>query len=148
MVNKVFLIGRIGQSPQFKTLESGASVAKFSLATSERFKDRSGEWEEQTQWHNVIAWRFLADRVQKQFKKGTLVHVEGKLTHRKVIKDDVTRYYTEVVASSLKTLKDGIPRDDHMPGEEDSPSFPSASSSTLAQPTSADMIGGGDDLPF
>ena len=105
MINKVTLIGNLGSDPEVRHLESGAVVAKFSLATNESYKDKAGEWQTQTEWHNVIMWRNLAERAERDLKKGKLVFVEGKLTHRKYEKEGQTRYITEVVANTYRLLE-------------------------------------------
>ena len=106
MVNKVILIGNLGAEPEVRRLESGATVAKFRMATNRNYRDKSGEWQKVTQWHNVVAWRQLAERVERDFAKGKLVYVEGELTHRKYMdKDGNERYTTEVAAYSAKLLE-------------------------------------------
>ncbi len=105
-INKVILIGHLGRDPEVRHLENGAVVAKFSLATTESYKDKADEWQNQTEWHDVVMWRFLAERAEKQLKKGSLTYVEGKLTHRKwVDKEGNNRYNTEVVASTFRLLE-------------------------------------------
>ena len=105
MVNKVTLIGRLGSDPEIRTLESGVPVGRFSVATSENYKDRSGEWQEQTEWHDVVVWRAAAERAQRSLTKGMMVYVEGKLTHRKwQDKDGNNRKTTEVVANYFRVL--------------------------------------------
>lgn len=113
MINKVLLIGHLGQSPELRRLESGAAVAKFSIATSEAYKDKNtDEWHEQTEWHTIIAWRHLAERAERDLKRGSKVYIEGKLTHRKWTDDKGTpRYATEVVARTIKLL-DKRPRNE------------------------------------
>ena len=97
-VNKVILVGRLGKDPEVRHLENGATVANFSMATSETYKDRqTGERREQTEWHNVVLWRGLAEVAEKYVKKGDMIYVEGKLRTRSWEKDGVTRYTTEVV---------------------------------------------------
>ena len=78
MVNRVILIGNLGRDPEIRRLENGATVAKFPLATSESYRDKNGDWRDNTEWHNVVAWRALADRAGRNLKKGSLVYVEGK----------------------------------------------------------------------
>ena len=105
MYNKVSLIGHLGKDPEVRRLENGAVVAKFSLATSESYKDKAGEWQSVTEWHDVVLWRSLAERAERDLKKGSLVFVEGKLTTRKwQDKEGNNRYSTEVVAQLLKPL--------------------------------------------
>ena len=121
MVNKVILIGNLGQDPEVRRLENGIAVAKFSLATTEKYKDRNGELQSQTEWHSVVVWRQLAELAEQYLKKGRQVYVEGKLTHRKwQDKDGNNRYTTEVVANNFRMLgsRDG--------GSGYSSNFPSA----------------------
>ena len=104
-VNKVILIGRLGKDPEVRNLESGVSVANFTMATSESYKDRTtGEKKEVTEWHNIVMWRSLAEIAQKWLHKGDMVYVEGKLRTRSWEKDGVTRYTTEIVADNMTML--------------------------------------------
>jgi len=106
MINKVILIGNLGRDPEVRHLDSGAVVAKFSIATNESYKDKSGEWQQVTEWHDVVVWRNLAERAERTLKKGKLVYIEGKLTHRKwQDKEGKDRYNTEVVANTLRLLE-------------------------------------------
>jgi single-strand DNA-binding protein len=101
MINKAILVGNIGKDPEVKTLENGTKVATFSLATSESYKDKNDAWQTLTEWHNIVAWRNLADRAEK-LTKGTMVYIEGKITHRKYNdKDGVERMITDIVASTI-----------------------------------------------
>lgn len=104
MLNKISLIGRVGKDPEIKHLESGAVVAKFSLATSEKYKDKTGETKEQTEWHNVVIWNKLVEVVEKWVKKGDLIYLSGKVTYRSYDKDGETRYFTEINCQELKML--------------------------------------------
>lgn len=104
-VNKVTLIGRLGKEVESRSLDNGNTVANFSLATSESYKDKnSGERKETTEWHNVVLWKGLAEIAQKYLSKGDLVYIEGKLQTRSWEKDGVTRYTTEVVGNNLVML--------------------------------------------
>jgi single-strand DNA-binding protein len=106
MLNRVTLIGRLGKDPEVRRLESGAAVAKFSLATSESYKDKDGNKQETTEWHNIVVWRTQAEIAEKFLKKGMLIYVEGKLTYREYTdKDNVKKYYTEIVANSFQMLE-------------------------------------------
>lgn len=157
MVNRIILIGNLGADPEIRTLENGAMVAKMRLATNENYRDKSGEWQTLTEWHDVIAWRSLAERAQNTLKKGSAVYVEGKLTHRNwQDKDGNNRRTSEVVASYFRLINKGggdnfrsssgyFPSaDDETPSSHSSASNqenqPSKSAST---PETAD-----DDLPF
>lgn len=104
MVNRVFLIGRVGQTPEIKHLESGSVVANFSMATSETYKDKNGEKVEDTEWSNIVIWGKLAEVVEKYVKKGDLLYVEGKKKTRSWEKDNVKHYATDIVVSNLTML--------------------------------------------
>lgn len=104
-VNKVILVGRLGKDPEVRNLDNGATVANFSVATSEQYKDRNtGEKKEITEWHNVVLWRGLAEVAQRYLHKGDMIYVEGKLRTRSWEKDGVTRYTTEVVGDNMTML--------------------------------------------
>ncbi|MBS1506794.1 MAG: single-stranded DNA-binding protein [Bacteroidetes bacterium] len=104
-VNKVILVGRLGKDPEARTLESGAMVVNFTLATSEVYKDRvTGERKEITDWHNVVLWRGLAETASKYLHKGDQVYIEGKMRTRSWEKDNVTRYTTEVIGDNMTLL--------------------------------------------
>ncbi len=106
MLNKVTLIGNLGRDPEIRHFEGGSQVAKFSLATNENFKDRNGEWQTRTEWHDIVCWGALAERVERTLKKGQLVYVEGKISTRKwQDKDGNDRYTTEVVSNLVKSLE-------------------------------------------
>lgn len=153
MINKVTLIGRLGNDPEVRRLEGGTAVSRFSLATSESYKDKEGNFQENTEWHNVIAWRDLAERAEKSLKKGTLIYVEGKITYRKYTgQDNIERYVTDIVANSFRILE----RKENA-GGNDSRNFPSAepakfqsgnanSGPELVEADSA--AADGSDLPF
>ncbi|GAB4247059.1 MAG: single-stranded DNA-binding protein [Saprospiraceae bacterium] len=124
MVNKVILVGRLGKDPDVRRLESGAAVAKFSLATNEYYKDKEGNKVEQSEWHQVIAWRSQAEFAEKYLRKGMLVYVEGKLTHRDYTdKDGIKRYITEVVLNNIQLLerKDSGSSSGYFPPDPDAP---------------------------
>src|SRR5690606_9321628 len=104
-VNKVILIGRLGKEPEVRNLDNGVSVANFTMATSESYKDRTtGEKKEVTEWHNIVLWRGLAEITQKYLHKGDLVYIDGKLRTRTWEKEGVTRYTTEIVADNMTML--------------------------------------------
>jgi len=105
MVNRVILIGNLGKDPEVRRLENGAVVAKFSIATNENYKDRSGEWQTLTEWHDIVVWRTLAERAESSLSKGDAVYVEGKLTHRSwQDQDGNNRRTTEVVANYFRVI--------------------------------------------
>ena len=107
-LNKVMLIGNVGQDPEVRYLDNGApgaKVATFRLATTERYKDRAGELKENTEWHSIVAWRSTADVVEKYVRKGTQLYIEGRLRTRSW--DDQNgnkRYATEILADTLQLL--------------------------------------------
>jgi len=105
-VNKVILVGNVGKDPEVRYSQSGTPVANFSLATNERFKDRSGEWQDRTEWHNIVAWQRLAEIVGEYVAKGSKVYVEGKLqtTSWEDRQSGARKYRTEIVARDLLLL--------------------------------------------
>lgn len=103
--NKVQLIGNVGNEPEITNLESGKKVAKFSIATNEFYKNSNGEKEQNTQWHNIVAWGKIAEIVEKYVGKGKEVALEGKLTSRSYeTKEGEKRYVTEVVVDEILLL--------------------------------------------
>jgi single-strand DNA-binding protein len=103
--NKVQLIGNLGQNPEIKTLDGGKKLAKFSLATSEIYRNAQGEKVKETQWHNLVAWGKVAEIVEKYLTKGSEVAVEGKPTNRTYNdKDGNKKYFTEVQVNELLML--------------------------------------------
>ena len=96
-LNKVQLIGNLGKDPELKYTPSGVAVATFSIATSESWKDQEGNQQEKTEWHNIVAWRKLAEICGEYLKKGKKVYLEGKLQTRNYEKDGIKRYVTEIV---------------------------------------------------
>ncbi len=104
-VNKVILVGNLGKDPEIRHLEGGTAVAKFTLATSESYKDKSGQKVEQTEWHNIVVWRGLAEVAEKYLKKGMTIYLEGKLRTRTWDdKDKVKHYTTEIVGDTFTIL--------------------------------------------
>lgn len=108
MINKVILIGNLGKDPEVKYLQNSDAVCNFSVATTEKWKDKStGEKREKTEWHSIVAWRRLAEICGEYLSKGSKVYVEGKLQTRSwEDKDGATRYKTEIVISEMKMLSD------------------------------------------
>lgn len=105
-VNKVFLLGNVGKDPEIKSTAGGTLVANLSLATSERFKDRSGEPQERTEWHNLVAYARGAEIVRDYVKKGSKLHVEGRLNTRSWDDKDSGKkaYRTEIVVVDISLL--------------------------------------------
>jgi single-strand DNA-binding protein len=108
-VNKVILIGNLGKDPEVKYTPSGTAVAKFSLATNERYKDKSGEWQDRTEWHNIVAWQRTAEIAGEYLKKGRSVYIEGRLQTRSWDDKETgqKKYMTEIVVSDLVLLGGG-----------------------------------------
>ncbi len=138
-VNKVILIGNLGKDPEVRHLESGASVANFPIATTETYKDRNGNRQEKTEWHNIVLWRGLAEISEKYLRKGSQVYIEGKITNRSwEDQDGNTRYITEIVGDSMTML--GGARDSGNQNNAPAPkASPKKEESNLDDP---------DDLPF
>ncbi|HEV3316788.1 MAG TPA: single-stranded DNA-binding protein [Candidatus Angelobacter sp.] len=105
-LNKVMLIGNLGKDPEVKFTPGGTAVAKFSLATNERFKDKAGEWQDRTEWHNIVAWQRLAEIVGEYVKKGSKVYIEGRLqtSSWEDKQSGEKKYRTEIIASDLLLL--------------------------------------------
>lgn len=162
MVNRVILIGNLGKDPEVKRLENGAMVAKFSVATNENYKDKSGEWQQQTEWHDIVVWRTLAERAESTLNKGATIYIEGKLTHRKwQDQDGNNRKTTEVVASYFRKLNTSSGGNTSMSNDSSSGYFPSASDSPVSSgngngnantaadySVSSETAEADDDLPF
>src|SRR5258705_8588185 len=140
-VNKVILLGRLGKDPEARTLESGAMVVNFTIATSEVYKDRvTGERKEITDWHNVVLWRGLAETASKYLHKGDQVYIEGKMRTRSWEKDNVTRYTTEVIGDSMTLLG----------GKQGGGNLEKSATQPAGQPeySKASTDSATDDLPF
>ena len=105
-VNKVIIIGNLGRDPEVKYTQGNVPVANFSVATTESWKDKnSGEWQEKTEWHRIVAWRHLAERAERYLKKGKQVYIEGRIETRKWTgQDGQERWTTEIIANQLMLL--------------------------------------------
>jgi len=105
MINRIILIGYLGQDPEFRILENGAHLVKFSMSTHESYKDQTGEWKKVTQWHPIIMWRAMADHAFETLRKGSMIYLEGKLTHRQWEDADGFRHrISEVVANYFRRI--------------------------------------------
>lgn len=150
-VNKVILVGHLGKDPEVRTLDNGTKVARFSVATTESYKDRNtGERVDNTEWHNVTLWRGLAEVAENYLKKGQLVYIEGKLQTRSYEQDGVTKYSTDVVGREMTMLGkkgEGAGNSDYQAPNtssavaEPKPSDPAANTNTSFEAEA-------DDLPF
>lgn len=104
-LNKVMLIGKLGKDPEFQTLDGGVSLAKFSLATSENYKDDKGTVHTETEWHNILLWRNLAELAEKYLKKGSTIYLEGKIKTRSYEdKNGNKKHIAEIVGESFIML--------------------------------------------
>jgi len=113
-VNKVILVGNLGKDPELRYTAAGTAVATFSLATTERYKDRDGNPQQKTEWHNIVAWRQLAEICGKYLHKGKQIYVEGKIQNRSYDdRDGNKRYISEVVINEMQMLGS---RDDNQQG--------------------------------
>ena len=134
-INKVILIGHLGQDPDIKYTADGTAVANFSIATSEEWTDKNtGEKKQRTEWHRIVVWRRLAEICGEYISKGSQVFIEGKLQTRKwEDKDNITHYITEVIANNVQFLsskstgnenvsaESGIPKSEVTPEGDDIP---------------------------
>ncbi|MFA6955816.1 MAG: single-stranded DNA-binding protein [Thermoanaerobaculia bacterium] len=146
MINKVILVGRLGKDPEVRSTPSGQTVAKFSLATDEKFTDKSGNKQERTEWHNIVAWGRLGEICGQFLKKGRLVYIEGKIQTDSW--DDKEsgqkKYRTEIIAAEMKMLE--------RKGDGDSSSYEGSGGSNYRKSANepARVADGGDedDVPF
>jgi single-strand DNA-binding protein len=146
-VNKVILVGRLGKDPEVRNLENGATVANFTIATSESYKDKTtGEKKEVTEWHNIVLWRGLAEIAAKYLHKGDMIYIEGKLRTRSWEKEGVTRYTTEVVGDNMTMLS--TKRDSGGSNQEYRPSSPLSSGTSEGPRDKSVPDNLSDDLPF
>jgi len=156
-VNKVILVGNLGKDPEVRHLEGGSVVANFSLATSDSYTDRNtGQRVTQTEWHNVVLWRGLAQIAEKYLRKGRQVYIEGKLRTRQwTDRDGNTRYTTEIVGEEMTLL--GSRQENEAMGNNSTstaPQMPTPAKTPVAQPQApkAEPVLPGataeDDMPF
>ena len=103
-VNKAILVGNLGRDPEVRYMPNGEAVCNFSIATTENWKDKNGQKQEKTEWHNIVMYRRLAEIAGEYLKKGRPVYIEGRLQTRKWEKDGVTRYTTEIIADQMQML--------------------------------------------
>jgi single-strand DNA-binding protein len=141
--NKVILIGNVGKDPEVRHLETGTAVASFTLATTERYKNRNGELQDQTEWHNIVCWRNLAELSEKYIKKGAQIFVEGKIRTRSwADQTGAKRYTTEIVADNIRLL-------DRKGAVTGTPADMPVQAAPVSQPAfTAPVEDVSDDLPF
>jgi single-strand DNA-binding protein len=123
-LNKVLLIGNIGKEPEIKYLPNGTAMASLSIATTDSFKNKSGEWEETTEWHKVVLFGTLAQNVEKYLKKGSKVYIEGKLkTRQREDKDGKKHYMTEILGNEMLFLDSKAEKKVEKKQDDDEPQF-------------------------
>ena len=144
MINKVILVGRLGKDPEIRSTPGGTSVAKFSLATDEKYTDRAGEKQERTEWHNVVAWGKLGEICGQYLRKGKLVYIEGSI--RTDSWDDKEsgqkKYRTEIIARDMKMLD----RRDEAGGGGGG--YGSSRGAGKSAPSGGDMMEDDEEVPF
>ena len=146
-VNKAILVGNVGKDPEVRHLDGGVSVARFTLATSETYKNKAGEQVKNTEWHNIVAWRQLADLAEKYIRKGNQIYVEGKITNRQYDdKEGNKRYISEIVADNIRLL--GRKEDTPAAPAFNTPGRSQADPMPVNPPDEQDQSVEGDDLPF
>ena len=140
MVNKVILIGNLGADPEIRYTQSGTAVATFRMATTEKFKGKDGQMQDQTEWHRIVAWARLAEICGEYLHKGSKVYIEGRLQTRKwTDQSGVEKYTTEIIAREMKMLS--------ARGGSDQDSYGGYQDSSFPEPPPG-MMGTGEDVPF
>ncbi|MGB0864717.1 MAG: single-stranded DNA-binding protein [Saprospiraceae bacterium] len=163
-LNRVVLVGRVGQDPEIRYLDNNVAVGKFSLATSDRYMGKDGQWvDKPTEWHDIVVWRHLAERAGKELKKGKLVYVEGAISYRKwEDKDGNSRKSIDIVARQFRALETPPSSGSNFPTMANDPksaATPATNNNTSTPPTSAPVANKpavnkefedqpDDDLPF
>lgn len=139
-INKVILVGNVGKDPEVRYLEGGAAVARFTLATSETYKNKSGEKITQTEWHNIVLWRNLAEIAEKYVKKGQQLYIEGRIRTRSYEdKDGVQKRIVEIQGDNMQMLGRR---------QEDATVADAAEKNIVPDDISPAPAAGDDDLPF
>jgi single-strand DNA-binding protein len=152
-VNKAILIGNLGRDPEIRHTPGGQTVATFTLATTERRTDKSGQKQDFTEWHNIVAWSRLAELAGQYLKKGRNVYIEGRISNRSwADKDGNKKYRSEIVAQTIQFLGAPGQQSDNRPQVQSSPSpAPAAQSDDFDMPDTVAEQGAAnsaDDLPF
>ena len=153
-VNKVILLGNLGRDPQLDYTQSGTARCRFSLATTEQYKDRDGQRQERTDWHNIVLWARQAEVAGEYLKKGRQVYIEGRIQTRQYEDNDGnTKYITEIVGQTMQMVggraEGGSPRsDDAPPPDEPQSSAQGPSGASAAAGEQMPAADDDDDLPF
>jgi len=150
-MNRITIIGNLGNDPELRTIPSGSKVCTIRVATTESYKDKNGEWKDSTEWHNVVLWDYLADNAYKYLKKGSKVCIEGKNKTSTYEKDGVTHYKTDIQAREMIFL-DPKPYSSAGERSEGSSSYSKPSQPSAAQDFeetfSSSNTAVDDDIPF
>jgi single-strand DNA-binding protein len=148
-VNKVILVGRLGKDPETRYMTSGEAVTNCTLATSENWKDKSGEKQERTEWHNLVFYRRLAEIAGEYLKKGSQIYVEGKLQTRKwQDKEGKDRYTTEIVVNEMQMLGSKSGGSSFEVVESKPAAAPGAAAAKTAPAAKSSFDNFDDDIPF
>ena len=152
-VNKVILVGRLGKDPETRFMTNGEAVTNVTLATSENWKDKSGEKQEKTEWHNLTFYRRLAEIAGEYLKKGSMIYVEGKLATRKwQDKEGKDRYTTDIIVNEMQMLSSKSGSSGGSFEVVDKPAEPASASAAAAKKSAPAKVGGfdnfDDDIPF
>lgn len=139
-INKVILVGNVGKDPEVKYLEGGVAVAKFPLATSEVYKNKEGQRVENTEWHNIVMWRGLAEVAEKYVRKGKQLYIEGRIKTRQYGEEGAKKYFTEILADTMTMLG--------TKGDGSGSSVPADTGRMVDTPAPEISAGPSDDLPF
>ena len=147
-INKVILVGNLGKDPEVRAVGTDKKVASFSLATTESYKNKSGERVDQTEWHNIVFWGPIVDVIERYLRKGSQIYVEGKIRTRSYDdKDGIKKYITEIVGDTMTMLGTKGSSDSQgssNPSSSSSSAAPSMESAGSFEPQTS----GADDLPF
>ena len=138
-INRVILVGNLGRDPEVMTFDNGVKKASFSLATSESYKNKEGQRVDQTEWHNIVMWRGLAEVAEKYLRKGNQIYLEGKIKTRSYEQDGIKKYVTEIYVDNMTMLGK---RDSEHDGSQPPPG---PKTQTVEEP---EIEAPEDDLPF
>lgn len=146
MLNKVILIGRLGRDPETRYMPNGEAVCNFSVATSESWKDQSGQRQERIEWHNITMYRRLAEIAGQYLKKGSQVYLEGKIQTRKhTDKNGIERTAYDIIANEMKMLGGGSDGQQAQPAQGEAPTTPRRQAQATPAAPAEDID---DDVPF
>lgn len=148
-VNKVILIGRLGKDPETRYMTNGEAVTNVSLATSENWKDKSGEKQEKTEWHNLVFYRRLAEVAGEFLKKGSQIYVEGRIQNRKYQdKEGKDRYISEIIVNEMKMIGGKSNNEEVYSEQSSAPAAAPAAKPAAAPASKGNFDNFDDDIPF